>query len=251
MNKIDWQTVKFRASSWGNLLTEPKTNEDKAKGILSVTCQKELVKLYNQLKYGRKKDLTMKQIEKGVVCEPQSIELYSLVEGRLFFKNEERLENEWFSGHPDIFTGDSIYKAEEVDDLKTRWDMDNFTPKLIEKVDAGEIAQMNVYYCLTGAKTGAIVNTLVSAPDYMVEEQKYYLMKRLNVATEYSPEAVEAIAELEKNMIFEDIDQRERVIKKIVPRDEDLIQKMKDKVPVLRNWLQEFDEKHMALYPKN
>jgi hypothetical protein len=232
-------------------MTEPKTKEDKEAGRLSVTCQQELIKIYNWVKYGRKKELSGPQIEKGTVCEPESILLYSKVEGKLFHKNDEQLENEWFTGHPDIFTGENIRAADEVDDIKTRWAMETFTPKLIEKVDPGEVNQMNVYYSLTGAKSGAIVNTLVSAPTYMVEEAKYYLMKRLNVATEYSPEAIEAIQELEKNMIFEDIDYRERVIKKMVPRDDELIEKMKAKVPALRNWLQEFHEKHMAQYPKN
>ena len=42
---IDWSKTKFRASSWGNLLTEPLSKEDKAAGVLSVTCQKELIKI--------------------------------------------------------------------------------------------------------------------------------------------------------------------------------------------------------------
>jgi hypothetical protein len=45
---INWDSIKFRASSWGALLTEPKT---KSEDSLSVTCQKELIKIYNQEKY--------------------------------------------------------------------------------------------------------------------------------------------------------------------------------------------------------
>jgi hypothetical protein len=72
----------------------------------------------------------------------------------------------------------------------------------------------------------------------------------MNVATEYAPEYIKAVEELEKLMIFEDIDYRERVIKIPVPRNDELIQRMKDKVPVLRQWLEEFHSKHMRLYPK-
>lgn len=250
MTVINWDSVKFRASSWGNLLSEPQSKADKEAGKLGVTCQKELIKIYNWVKYGRKVELSGKQIEKGNVCEPESINLYSMVEGVIYEKNEHQLENDWFTGHPDLYLGTDIYNADEIDDIKTRWSIESFMPKLIEKVDAGEIAQMNVYYSLTNAPKGAIVNTLVSAPDYMVEEAKYYALKKLNVATEYSIEAIPAMMEVELNMRFEDIPMQERVIKTPVDRDDELIEKMKSKVPIFRQWLADFEKKHKSQYPK-
>jgi hypothetical protein len=73
----------------------------------------------------------------------------------------------------------------------------------------------------------------------------------MNVATELNPDYIKASQELEKLMIFEDIDYRERVIKQPVPRNDELIEKMKSRVPVFRQWLSDFHEKHMNLYPKN
>jgi hypothetical protein len=252
MNKVDWSKVKFRASSWGNLLTEPRTKADKEAGILGVTCQKELIKIYNLLKYGRKKDITTAAMEKGKLVEPDSIRLFSLVEGKLFWKNEDPLENEWFTGHPDIFAGsDTIHDAEEVHDIKSSWEMDSFTPKLIEELDAGYEAQLNVYYSLTGAQGGALVYCLVSAPPNILESEKKKLLYSMDVATEYSPEYLEAAAELEKLMVFDDIDYRERCIKITVPRNDDLIEKMKAKVPIFRQWLADFEKKHMSQYPKD
>lgn len=250
MAAFDWQTVKFRASSWGNLLSEPVTKADKEAGKLSLTCQKELIKIYNQVLYGRKKDITTKQMDKGKQVEGESIKLYSMVEGRIFYKNEDGLENDFFTGHPDIFTGDNIQNADEVDDIKSSWELDSFTPKLIETIDKGYEAQLNVYYDLTGAKTGNLVYCLVSAPIGIVENEKKKLLWSMDVISEFSPEYLRASEELEKLMTFEDIDYRERVIKIPVPKNEELIQKMKDKVPILRNWLQEFHLLHMSLYPK-
>ncbi len=247
---MDFSTVKFRASSWGNLLTEPVTKAAKEAGELSVTCQKELIKIYNLWVYGRKKDITTKQMDKGIQAEPDSIILLSKVEGKLFFKNEEPLENEWFTGHPDVFIGDHIQNAEEVHDIKSSWELDSFMPKLIETPDKGYEAQLNVYYSLTGAQGGSIAYCLVSAPTNIVESEKKALLFRMNVISEYSPEYIAAAAELERLMIFEDIDYRERVIKQPVPRNDELIEKMKSKVPVFRQWLQDLHEKHMNLYPK-
>ena len=92
---MDFSQTKFRASSWGNLLSEPVSKADKESGKLSLTCQKELIKIYNQVCYGRKKDITTKQMDKGIQAEPESIKLLSMVEGKLYYKNEEPLQNEW------------------------------------------------------------------------------------------------------------------------------------------------------------
>ena len=247
---MDFSNVKFRASSWGNLLTEPVSKADKEAGKLSITCQKELIKIYNRVLYGRKKDITTKQMEKGIQAEDASISLLGRVEGEIFFKNEEPIENEWFTGHPDLLLLDNDGGISAVYDIKTSWEIDSFMPKLIEEPDKGYIAQLNCYYSLTGAKSGAIAYCLVSAPINIVESEKKILLFRMNVATEYAPEYLKACEELDKLLIYEDIDYRERVIVQKVPRDEDLIQKMKDKVPALRQWLQDFHTKHMNLYPK-
>jgi len=247
---FDFSKTKFRASSWGGLLTEPISKADKESGKLSVTCQKELIKIYNQVVYGRKKDITTKQMEKGILQEHESIKLLSRVEGKIYYKNEEPLENEWFTGHPDLFTGKSVRETDEILDIKTSWELDSFMPKLIEDADKGYIAQLNVYFDLTGAKSGAIVYALVSAPDVIIESEKYALLRRMNVISEESPEYLRAVEEMTKLMVFDDIDYRERIIKIPVQKDEELIQKMKDKVPILRNWLQSFHEKHINQYPK-
>jgi hypothetical protein len=244
---MDFSTIRFRASSWGNLLTEPRT---KGEGALSITCQKELLKIYSQEVYGRKKDITTKQMDKGVQVEDSSIILFSKVTGEFYFKNDERLQNEWFTGHPDIFKGDNILNCDELYDIKSSWELDSFLPKLLEAPDKGYVAQLNAYYSLTGANSGGIVYCLVSAPLNILESEKKSLLWKMNVATEYAPEYLQAVGELEKLMMFEDIPEKERCIVIPVERDEELIQKMKDKVPVMRQWLQDFHTKHISHHNK-
>lgn len=248
---MNWDKITFRASSWGNLLTEPVTKAAKEAGELSITCQKELIKIYNQVKYGRKKDIITKQMDKGIVCEPDAIDLFSRVEGKIYYKNEEELENEWFRGHPDIFVGDNIQNADEVSDIKCSWELDTFMPKLVDGLDKAYEAQLNVYFSLTGARSGSVAYCLVSAPPNIVEGEKYNLLRRMNVATDENTEFKRAFAEIEKNMIVDDIDYRERVIKLPVVINEELIEKMKAKVPALRLWLADFEERHLAQYPKD
>ena len=247
---IDFSKIKFRASSWGGLLTEPLTKAAKEAGELSMTCQKELIKIYNSVVYGRYQDIVTAMMDKGKQVEPESIDLFSRVEGKLYYKNEEYLENEWFCGHPDIFSGIDIQNADEVHDIKSSWSIHTHMPKLIDTVDKGYEAQLNVYFDLTGCDSGSIAYCLVSAPPNIIEAEKRKLLYSMNVISEESPEYKKAALKLEREMIFEDIDYRERVIKQPVTRNEELIQKMKDKVPSMRNWLQQFHEKHLSLYPK-
>jgi len=246
--EIDWSQTKFRASSWGNLMTEPKTKEEKLRGELSVTCKKELLKIYTLVKYGRKKDILTAKMDKGVQAEPESITLFSRVEKKLFYKNEEQLENEWFTGHPDIFIGDHVQDAEEIWDIKSRWELDSFMPKLMEETDKGEELQLQCYYSLTGAKRGGIANTLVDCPINILMDEKRKLLYSMNVATEIDPEYVKASEELERLLTFPDIDYRERVIKQPVERDDEMIEKMKAKVPIFRKWLADFEKKHLIQY---
>lgn len=250
MSTTNWGSVKFRASSWGNLLTEPQTKAAKEAGELSVTCQKELIKIYSLIKYGRKKDITTAAMEKGKAVEDESIRLFSVMEGKMFFKNEDALENDWFCGHPDIFSGDNVQNAEECHDIKSSWELDSFMPKLVEEPDKGYVAQLNCYYSLTGAQGGSIAYCLVDCPPEVLMGEKRKLLYAMNVISEESPAYIRASEELERLLTFPDIPEQERVIKKTVPRDEDLIDRMKAKVPIFRQWLAEFEQKHLSLYPK-
>lgn len=245
---IDFSQIKFRASSWGNLLVEPTTKAAKEAGELSKTCQKELIKIYIQEVFDRRKDIVTKQMDKGIQAEPDSILLLSRLEKRMFLKNEERMENEWFCGHPDLLVMDETGLITEVHDIKSSWEMDTFMPKMVEEPDAGYVAQLNVYFDLTGATEGSICYCLVSCPEGILMDEKKRLLYSMNVISEESPDYLKAAARLEKNLTFEDIPMKLRVIKHPVKRDEELIAKMKAKVPKMRQWLAEFHEKHHNLY---
>lgn len=242
----DWSKIKFRASSWGNLMTEPRDKGARERGELSKTCQKELIKIYNLVKYGRKKDIVTKQMTKGTLCEPDSIKLFNKVEGEEYVKNEEQLESEWATGHPDIFKGESIKKAEKVHDIKSSWKLDSFMPKLVEEVADGYDHQLQIYFDLTTATEGSVAYCLVNAPDMLIQNELRSLLFNMNIIDEsVSPEYQAAAAEILKNMTFDDIDYRERVIKQVVYRDDALIQRMKDKAPKFRGWLAWFEKLHL------
>lgn len=235
---VSFEKTKFRASSWGNLLTESKVKGE----AIGKTCQMELIKIYNQEVYGRKKEILTAAMDKGKLCEPEGISLYSMLEGKLYSKNDELLENEFFKGHPDLILDG------ECSDIKCSWELDSFMPKVIEEPDKGYVAQLNVYYSLTDCQYGNLVYCLIDCPPGILEAEKRKLLYSMDVATEFNPEYVKAAEHLEYLLTFPDIPPEQRCIKIKIDRDEELIQKMKAKVPVMRQWLEDFHKKHMNLY---
>lgn len=248
---IDWNKVKFRASSWGNLMAEPQLKADKDAGKLGVSCQKELLKIYNLYKYGRKpKDVRTNAMDKGTLLQTEGITLYSALEGQHYKENDVQLENDWFTGKPDMYLGESIHNASKVDDLKNSYELETFTAKMVEKTDVGYQYQLNVYYSLTNAQEGGLVYTLLSAPESVLFNESQYLLRNGIYISEESEDFLRDWAEREKELTFEDIDPRERCIKIDVPRNDELIEKMKAKVPIFRQWLEDFEKNHMNRYKK-
>jgi len=92
---------KCRASAAHSLMTDPKNKADK----LSQTSITYIETWYKEKLYGRRKEFTAKQTDKGNVVEEESIEYAAKVLGWAAFqavKNEERFENDWLTGIPDL-----------------------------------------------------------------------------------------------------------------------------------------------------
>jgi len=235
---MNFSKTLFRSSSIGYLMTEPVTKADKEAGLLSKTAQKHLLDVYIAEKYGRKKDIQTKQMRKGVEVEQESINLLSLYLKKPFFKNEERFTNDYISGHPDIID-------EGIIDIKSSYDLWTFLGNLPDKLDSLYYWQMQSYMWLTGKQKATIAYCLVNTPDSIVEQEKYYLLKNMDVISEESPEFVREAMKLELNMKFDDIDIEERILMFNIDRSEDDILRIQHKVEKAREFLSEIEEKHL------
>ena len=67
----------------------------------------------------------------------------------------------------------------------------------------------------------------------------------MNVISEESPEYVLEAAKLELNMMFDDIDQKERLLLFPVHRNDDDIELIKEKVSKARVFLESIEETHL------
>ena len=230
------------------LLPELALNKDSE--FLSKSCQSYLTKTYALEKYNRIKDIQTKEMVKGIEVEDDSIELFSKMEGTLYEKNTSRLSNGIVSGTPDLFDGESIDKATRVIDIKSSYDIETFLKNVTQPLSSGYYWQLQGYLWLTSAPVGVISYCLVNTPDSIVNQQAEFLLRKLDVATTDNPKYQREYEKLVRNMKFDDIPMEERIIRIEVQRNDDDIEKIYKKVIKCREYLAEFQEKHL-FFTKN
>jgi hypothetical protein len=236
---MNWNETLIRASSVGYLMTEPVSKADKEAGVLSKTAQKHLIEVYIAEKYGRKRDIQTKQMKKGVEAEQDSIDLLSMYLKLPFSKNEERFKNDFITGLPDIINGDTII------DIKSSYDLWTFLGNIPDKLDNLYYWQMQSYMWLTGTKNATIAYCLVNTPESIIQQEKYYLLKKMDVISEESPEFIKEAMKIEFNMTFDDISIDERILTFNISRSEDDILRIENKVLKSRTFLQELEQTHL------
>jgi hypothetical protein len=236
---MNFSETLIRSSSVGYLMTEPQSKADKEAGLLSKTAQRHLLDIYISEKYGRKKDIQTKQMKKGIEVESDSIEMLSKYLDRPLFKNTERFTNAHITGLPDIIDGNTII------DVKSSYDLWTFLGNIPDKLDSLYYWQLQSYMWLTGTVKGYVAYCLSNTPDNIIQQEKYYLLKNMDVISEESPEYVKEAMKLEFNMTFDDIDVAERVLIYKVERNEDDIVRIEQKVLKAREYLHDLELTHL------
>jgi len=225
--------IKFRCSSLGDIMTEPRKGETG----LSATCKKRLVEVFVNEKYGREKDVQTKQMLKGLLVEEDAITLYSRLRKKNFTKNLETLNNEYIKGTPDLFEGESIRKAAVIIDVKSSYDIFTFFATTADALNKNYYWQMQGYMALTGAKQARLVYCLINTPDVLVNDEKRRLQWKMNILDDESPMFEEACIALDKLMKYDDIPISERALEIVIDRADFDIKKIYSRVEQCRTYM--------------
>lgn len=231
---MDFSKTLFHSSQLGRLLTEPKSKADKESGELSATAKSYLIETYAKELYGFQKELNNKYIVKGNLVEQEGIEELSLHLRYPIEKNEKTFSNDFFIGTPDIVTENLII------DLKSSYDWITLLSNIPSELDPMYVAQVNGYLDLLGYDTGYIAYVLLDTPESIRNKEKFYLLSSMDVISEESPSFVKAWEEKEKNMIFSNHPIEERILLFEVKKDQELLERAKQKVIKARQFLEEF-----------
>jgi len=238
--KPNFNEIRIHCSSLGKLLTEPKSKQDKEEGNLSATAKTHLIEIYAQNLYNFRKELNNKYVTKGNEVEKEGIDALSIQVRYPMEKNEEVFINEFLVGTPDVITQNMVF------DVKSSFDWITFLSNVPSELDPMYVAQVNGYLDLLGYDTGYIAYVLLDTPESIRNKEKFYLLSSMDVISEESPAFVKAWEEKEKNMIFSNHPIEERILLFEVKKDQELLDKAKQKVIKARQFLEEFYYTHKS-----
>lgn len=223
----------FRCSSLGHIMTEARSKSEP----ISETAKSHLLEVYIADKYNRRKLVTTKYMEKGLQVEEDAITLYSRHTKLFHTKNEERINNDFIIGTPDLFNGESIRNAETIIDIKSSWDIFTFHSVIGKGVKKLYYWQLMGYMALTGAKNAKLAYCLVDTPDTLLNDEKRKLHWKMGLIDDNSPDFQTACDEIDRLGKYEDIPIAERVHIIEVERDEAAIEAIYKRVMECRHWM--------------
>lgn len=181
--------IRFRPHSVGCLMTKPQTmdlsllNEDERKIYakksrtdeekalveqfwergLSQGAKSALTDYAKEMLYGYSKQISSKEMDKGIRCEPDSIALINQVRFTRHVKHVGRVQDEYLSGECDL-----LIPGEETEDVKTSWNVTTFPVLAADCHDPMYEYQGRSYMRLYKTKRHRVTFCLVDTPDDLI-----------------------------------------------------------------------------------
>jgi hypothetical protein len=218
--------MKVRCSALGKIMTNPRTKTE----VLSETAKNHIQEILLENVYGIKKEFWSKYTDKGLEMEDSAIQFAGEVLGWEFVvKNETRFTNEWITGEPDVNT-DSL-----LADVKCSWDGNTFPHFDTELKNKDYFWQMQGYMWLTGKDESELVYCLMDTPALIVEDE----VRRAHWKAGLIDESIDLRDAVQSQHTFLQIPDKNRVKRFIVKKDELLIEQMKERIEIAREYYSE------------
>ena len=211
--------MKFRCSSLGKLMTEPRS---KSEGVLSVGAKTYIRELAAQEIFGVEFEVSSKAIEKGIEVEGDSIDLLNSVRGLSLFKNTDRKSNDFITGECDLFDAE----AKRGHDIKSSWSIATFPITVADCEDRLYEWQMRGYMALWDADEWEVNYCLVDTPDRLIG---------------FEPMPLHVVSHLPEWMRV-----TTWTVKRDLEKEAAIFEKVKAANEYMKLVLQEFDQTHAA-----
>jgi len=161
--------ILIHPSSLGKIMTDAKSKKPEDLSVGAMTYCRQLAK---EFVYGYREQISSKYMEKGIICEDQSIALYNEVFFTNLAKNPQRKQNEWLIGECDLDTGKKII------DIKTAWSLSTFPVVKSDVYDTGYEWQGRGYMMLWDRPVFELAYCMVSTPPELIgweDESAHYV----------------------------------------------------------------------------
>jgi len=231
----------------------PSTVKDLMMGFDTKGCQQVIIAHFLEQVMGRPKiEVDSFYTMKGNMVEAESIRMVSKKFGNIYTKNTKKYENDWFIGTPDIVDEENHF----IIDAKSRYDLFTYMSMSQKETTKEHNDQMQSYMDLLGYAKAYVVNTLVNTPPEIILEERrkatsgiiYSSPKYQRMSEEQKTIEAERIElNVEKNHAFygdrcqelgiEEIPEHLRLNIVEIDRDDDRLDKIKQRIEDARNWL--------------
>lgn len=215
--------MKIRCSAIGKLMSTPRTKGE----ILSETAKTYIQDLFKEKELGIAREFWSRYTDKGIQMEDEAIDFAGQVLGWDFVvKNEQGYENDWITGTPDVITKDLLA------DIKCSWDGNTFPLFDTELKNKDYYWQLQGYMWLTGLEQSELVYTLMNTPHQIVEDE----VRRAHWKAGLIDEDLDLREAVQSQHSFDHLPNYLRIKRFIIRKDEQAIEKIKDKVELAREY---------------
>lgn len=191
--------VLFRCSSIGKLMTNPTAAAIKAGEVLSVGAKTYVRKLAAEEIFGVEFEVSSKQMEKGIVCESDSIALLNRVRGLSLEKNTIRKTDGFLTGECDLYD----ISRRRGHDIKTPWSIATFPIVPMDCEDSDYEWQCRGYMKLWDADEWSVDYCLVNTPEHLIgyEPQSLHFVDHIPAHHRVTSWAIKRDADKETAMV--------------------------------------------------
>lgn len=216
---MDFSNYKFRCSGLVHLMTNGRKKDE----LFGDTTKTYLRDIYIKETFNRERpDIKGPACAKGTMVESDSLSLVQEVTGKAYFKNQDRFENDFIQGTPDVILDDKII------DIKSSWTIWTFASVDEALAKKNYFYQVLGYMWLTGKKTGDLVYCLVNTPDELTEHELFKLSYSITD---------EEIDKLRINYAFDDIPAEKRMKQFSFEYDQVLVDELQTRIIAAREYL--------------
>ena len=218
--------MKIRCSAIGKLMSTPRTKGE----ILSETAKTYIQDLFKEKELGIAREFWSRYTDKGIQMEDEAIDFAGQVLGWDFVvKNEQGYENDWITGTPDVIAKDLLA------DIKCSWDGNTFPLFDTELKNKDYYWQLQGYMWLTGLDQAELVYCLMNTPHQIVEDE----VRRAHWKAGLIDEDLDLREAVQSQHTFDHLPNNLRVKRFIIRKDEEAIEKIKEKVELAREYYEQ------------
>lgn len=218
--------MKIRCSAIGKLMSTPRTKGE----TLSETAKTYIQDLFKEKELGIAREFWSRYTDKGIQMEDEAIDFAGQVLGWDFVvKNEQGYENDWITGTPDVIAKDLLA------DIKCSWDGNTFPLFDTELKNKDYYWQLQGYMWLTGLEQSELVYCLMDTPHQIVEDE----VRRAHWKAGLIDEDLDLREAVQSQHTFDHLPNNLRVKRFIIRKDEEAIEKIKEKIELAREYYEQ------------